>query len=286
MERRLVDRAGAFFERLRARSHALVMGILNVTPDSFFDGGRHAGDPDAAAEAGRAMARAGAAILDIGGESTRPGAAPVDPEEQRRRVLPLLERLKDLPTSIDTRHAKVADAALAAGACLVNDISAGADPDTFGVAAGHGAGLVLMHMRRTPATMQQEPRYDDVVAEVETFLLGRAAAAVAAGVAHDRILIDPGIGFGKTLEHNLALLRALPRLAGHGYPLLVGTSRKSFLGTLTGRAVDGRGDATTASVALAAHAGAAVVRVHEVAAGLDAVKIAAAWAKTGDRASG
>ena len=277
-----MDRAGAFFEQLRGRSHALVMGVLNVTPDSFSDGGRHP-DTDAAARAGRAMAEAGAAILDIGGESTRPGAATVDPEKEQRRVLPLLERLRDLPTSIDTRHAVVADAALAAGACLVNDISAGADPDTFGVAARHGAGLALMHMRRDPATMQQEPRYDDVVLEVETYLLERAAAAVAAGVARDRILLDPGIGFGKTLAHNLALLRALPRLAGHGYPLLVGTSRKSFLGLLTGRPVDGRGDATTASVALAAHAGAAVVRVHEVAAGLDAVKIAAAWAKTGNQ---
>jgi len=279
-----MDRAGAFFEQLRARSHALVMGVLNVTPDSFSDGGRYA-DAEAAAHAGRAMAKAGAAILDIGGESTRPGAATVDPGEEQRRVLPLLERLRDVPTSIDTRHATVADAALAAGACLVNDISAGADPDTFGVAARHGAGLALMHMRQTPATMQQEPRYDDVVSEVEAYLLERAAAAVARGVARDRILLDPGIGFGKTLAHNLALLGALPRLAGHGYPLLVGTSRKSFLGLLTGRTVDGRGDATTASVALAAHSGAAVVRVHEVAAGLDAVKIAAAWAKTGIPAS-
>ena len=275
-----MQRARAFFEQLERRSHALVMGILNVTPDSFSDGGRHV-DADAAAQAGRAMLEAGAAILDIGGESTRPGAAPLPPEEERRRVLPLLERLDGLPTSIDTRHASVADAALAAGACLLNDISAGADPGTFPVAARHGAGLVLMHMRETPATMQQEPRYDDVVGEVEAYLLRRAAAAETAGVAHDAILLDPGIGFGKTLEHNLALLRSLPRLAGHGYPLLVGTSRKSFLGRLTGRAVGERGDATTASVALAAQGGAAVVRVHEVAAALDAAKIAAGWEKPG-----
>jgi len=265
-----------FFEALERRRHALVMGVLNVTPDSFSDGGRHL-DPAAAAGAGRRMLGEGAAILDVGGESTRPGAAAVAPDEEWRRIAPVLERLAGRPVSVDTRRTAVARRALEAGACLVNDVSAGTDPGLLEAVAGAGAGVVLMHMRGEPATMQEDPRYDDVVGEVEGFLLGRAAAAEAAGVARARILIDPGIGFGKTLEHNLELLRATPRLASHGYPVLLGVSRKRFLGAVTGRAVDSRAPATIAAVALGAAAGAAVVRVHEVAGIFDAVRVAGAW---------
>jgi len=265
-----------FFETLRTREHALLMGVLNVTPDSFSDGGRFA-TPDQAAAAGRALHDAGAALVDVGGESTRPGAPPVPPARELDRVLPVLERLRGLPLSIDTRRASVAARALDAGVLVVNDVSAGADPEMLPLVAERGAGLVLMHMRGDPATMQADPRYDDVVREVEDYLLGRAATAEAAGVARDRILLDPGIGFGKTVVHNLALLAALPRLAGRGYPVLVGVSRKSFLGAITGRDAAGRGDATTAAVALAAFHGAAVVRVHDVGPSADAVKLAAAW---------
>ncbi|MHC4971478.1 MAG: dihydropteroate synthase [Planctomycetota bacterium] len=271
--------AGAFFEALRSRAAGppLVMGVINVTPDSFSDGGRFAAPETAVAEAHR-LAAHGASILDIGGESTRPGAAPVDPEAEAERVVPVIEGLKDLPLSVDTRRASVAVLALRAGAILVNDVSAGADPEMFPAVAAHGAGVVCMHMRGDPATMQQDPRYADVVGEVEEFLLARAAAAEAAGVARERILIDPGIGFGKTLAHNLALLRALPRLAGHGLPVLVGPSRKSFLGRITGREVADRKDATTAAVTLCAfHEGAAVVRVHDVPAARDAAAVALAW---------
>jgi len=274
-----VNPAGAFFEALRSRADAppLIMGVINVTPDSFSDGGRYAGPEPALAEA-RRMAAQGAAILDIGGESTRPGATPVARKAEALRVLPVIEGLRDLPVSVDTRRATIAALALRAGAVLVNDVSAGADPDMFPIVAAHGAGIVCMHMRGEPGTMQQDPRYADVIGEVEGFLLARAAAAEAAGVARDRILIDPGIGFGKTLEHNLALLQALPRLASHGLPVLVGPSRKSFLGQITGRAVKDRGDATTAALALCAfEGGAAVVRVHDVPAARDAASVALAW---------
>jgi dihydropteroate synthase len=219
---------------------------------------------------------AGAAIVDVGGESTRPGARPVDPDEEARRVLPVVRGLRDLPISVDTRRASVARAALDAGASVVNDVSAGKDPLMLPLVAERGAGIVLMHMAGEPATMQASPRYGDVVGEVEAFLLGRAAAALAAGVARDRILLDPGIGFGKTAGHNVALLDALPRLAGHGYPVLVGVSRKSFLGSITGREVGARDAATAAAVALCAARGAAVVRVHDVAGAIDAVRVAAA----------
>ena len=270
--------AGAFFEALRARAAGppLIMGVINVTPDSFSDGGRFAGPEAAVAEAQR-LAAQGASILDIGGESTRPGAAPVDPEAEAERILPVIEGLRDLPVSVDTRRASVAARALRAGAILVNDVSAGADPEMFPAVAAHGAGVVCMHMRGEPGTMQGDPRYADVVSEVEAFLLGRAEAAEAAGVARDRIVIDPGIGFGKTLAHNLALLRALPRLAGHGLPVLVGPSRKSFLGQITGREVADRQDATTAAVTLCAFHGATVVRVHDLPAARDAAAVALAW---------
>jgi len=246
--------------------------VLNVTPDSFSDGGRHL-DPEAAAETARSMISAGAAILDVGGESTRPGSAPVSPDEEWKRVAPVLERLAGLPVSIDTRHAATAARALDAGAVLVNDVSGGADPDMIPLVRERGAGLCLMHMRGEPGTMQDAPRYDDVVGEVEAYLLERADAAARI----EPLLLDPGIGFGKTLAHNLALLAALPRLAAHGHPLLLGVSRKRFLGDLTGHGVGGRGDATVAAVTRCALAGAAVVRVHDVGPAFDAVRIAAAW---------
>jgi len=265
-----------FFRALADQEHALVMGVLNVTPDSFSDGGRYE-SVEAAVAAGRAMVEAGAAIVDVGGESTRPGADPVSPATEAERVVPVIEGLAGALVSVDTRHGPVARAALRAGACLVNDVSGGRDPDLLEATAAHEAGLVLMHMRGDPRTMQAEPRYDDVVAEVEAHLLECADTAMAAGVRRDSILLDPGIGFGKTLAHNVALLAATPRLAGHGFPLVLGVSRKSFLGALTGRPVDERDEATAAANALGAYAGAAVVRVHDVAAGLDAVRVAAAW---------
>lgn len=253
------------------------MGVLNVTPDSFSDGGRNA-SPDEAAAAARRMAAEGAAIVDIGGESTRPGAQPVDPATEISRVAPVLERLRgELPLSIDTRRAEVAERALDLGAVLVNDVTAGRDPRMLPLVAARGMGIVLMHMRGDPATMQDAPSYPDVVAEVEGFLLERAAAAADAGVPRSRILIDPGIGFGKRLDHNLALLGALPRLAAHGWPVVVGVSRKRFLGDLTGRDVGERRDGTTAAVALAAFHGAAVVRVHDVPPARDAVAVAQAY---------
>ena len=259
------------------------MGVLNVTPDSFSDGGVHFasdsspdGDTDDAAQAGRAMVEAGAAIIDVGGESTRPGAAPVTPAEEWSRVGPVLERLAGAPLSIDTRHASTARRAIDAGALLVNDVSGASDPDMLPLVAERRAGICLMHMRGEPGTMQADPRYDDVVGEVEAYLLDRAVAAHAAGIPRDRILLDPGIGFGKRVEHNCALLRALPRLAAHGYALVLGVSRKRFLGDLTGRPTQARAHATTAAVTLCAEAGAALVRVHAVGPALDAVRIAAA----------
>jgi len=264
-----------FFEALATRSHALVMGVVNVTPDSFSDGGVHL-DAEVAAGAGRAMIDEGAALLDIGGESTRPGAAPVTADEEWERVAPVLDRLAGLPTSIDTRNATTARRALDTGVILVNDVSGAADPDMLPLVAERGAGICLMHMRGEPGTMQAAPHYADVVGEVEGYLLERAAAARKAGIASDRILLDPGIGFGKTLAHNRALIAALPRLAARGYPLLLGVSRKRFLGELTGRQVHARDDATTAAVTVCAGSGAAVVRVHRVAPAMDAVRIAAA----------
>jgi len=269
--------ADAFFEALRGRERALVMGVVNATPDSFSDGGATL-LPDDAAAAARRMAAEGAAIVDVGGESTRPGAAPVDEATELSRVAPVLERLRgEMPLSIDTRRAAVARRALDLGAVLVNDVSAGRDPGMLPLVAARGAGIVLMHMKGEPATMQAAPSYEDVVEEVEAFLLARAEEAARAGVPRDRILVDPGIGFGKRLPHNLALLAALPRLAAHKWPVLVGVSRKRFLGDLTGRPAGERRDATTAAVALAALHGAAVVRVHDVPPARDAVAVARAY---------
>jgi len=246
-----------------------IWGIVNVTPDSFSDGGLCA-EPLAACAHARTLAGEGADVLDIGGESTRPGAAPVGVDQEIARVVPVFEGLADLAAggtrlSVDTRRAAVAEAALAAGADLVNDVSAGQDPAMFDVVARHGAGLVLMHMRGTPATMQTAPVYADVVAEVADFLAGRATAAEAAGVAREQLWIDPGIGFGKTLEHNLALLRGLEAFVGLGLPVLLGASRKSFLGTLTGREAPAeRLAGSLACVLRALEAGVSDVRVHDV----------------------
>lgn len=269
--------------RLAVARPAALMGILNVTPDSFSDGGTSLASADALV-AGVAMAAAGAAWLDIGGESSRPGATGVDAAEELRRVLPvvagLTARLPDVPLSIDTAKAAVARAALAAGAAMVNDISAGADPGMFAVVADHGCPLVLMHMQGSPQTMQRAPRYDDVVDEVIAFLAGRLRAATAAGVREEAILIDPGIGFGKSVDHNLALLRALPRLTAElGRPLVVGVSRKAFIAGLTGAFPDAAGRDAPSHVLhalLAPHC--ALLRVHDVAGARAACALAAALA--------
>ena len=257
------------------------MGVLNVTPDSFSDGGRHL-DPDAAVEHGLAMAEAGADILDVGGESTRPGAPPVDPATQRERVVPVVRRLAravDVPISVDTWRADVAEASLDVGARMINDISAlRLDAGMAGVVARAGAALVLMHCRSTPADMQVsvETAYGDVVREVTEHLAGALRRAVDAGIDPERTVVDPGIGFGKTVGHNLELLARLDELAALGRPVLVGTSRKSFLGALTGRPVERRLAATLASVAAAVLGGASIVRVHDVAEAVDAVRVAEA----------
>jgi len=260
---------------------AALMGIINVTPDSFSDGGDCLA-PALAAERALRLTTDGATWLDIGGESTRPGAAPVAADEELRRVLPAIAAVRaGLPAallSIDTGKAVVARAALAAGAAMVNDVTAGADPDLFAVVAEHGALLVLMHMQGTPATMQAAPRYRDVADDVAAFLATRLRAAEAAGVPASSVVLDPGIGFGKTVEHNCALLRALPRLASEfDRPLLVGLSRKAFLARLAGRELppverDGAGHVIHA--AIAAHC--ALLRVHDVAGAATACRLAAA----------
>jgi dihydropteroate synthase len=244
------------------------MGVLNVTPDSFSDGGRYL-DPELAVAHGLALVAEGADVVDVGGESTRPGAGPVDEAEERRRVVPVIEALApSVRVSVDTRSAAVAEAAVAAGATLVNDVSASLWP----VAAEAGAGWVAMHMQGEPGTMQEAPRYDDVVTEVGAFLQERAAQARAAGV--EEVWIDPGIGFGKTLEHNLALLRSLDRLVAGGVPVVVGASRKGSLGQLTGGApVDDRLEASVATAVWAVEQGAAMVRVHDVAATVRALAL-------------
>lgn len=256
-----------------------VLGIVNVTPDSFSDGGRFA-DATAAMAAGLALVRDGADALDVGGESTRPGADPVPPAVQRERVVPVIRALAARTTallSVDTSSAAVAAAALDAGAHLVNDVTAGrGDPDLLPLVAARGAPVVLMHMLGTPRTMQQDVHYDDVVAEVAAFLAARVEAALAAGVARDRIVVDPGIGFGKTAAHNLRLIRDLGRIAALGYPVMLGPSRKAFLGAVTGRATGERDQATAGAVAAGILAGAQIIRVHDAARMIDVVRIAAA----------
>ena len=256
-----------------------IMGIVNVTPDSFSDGGRFL-DPDAAVAHGIALAREGAHVLDVGGESTRPGSDPVSLEEELARVVPVVERLAatvDVSISIDTMKAGVAQAAIAAGAGMVNDVTALAgDPAMAGVVAAAGVPVCLMHMRGRPKTMQDDPRYGDVVAEVRTFLAGRAEHAVAAGIREDQICVDPGIGFGKTAEHNLSLIRHLGEIAALGFPVLVGPSRKRFLGAITGAPEHLRGPASVAAAVACVRHGAWMVRVHEVAPVRDALAVEAA----------
>ena len=266
-------------------ARAAIMGIVNVTPDSFSDGGRFL-DPDAAVAHGIELAEQGADVLDVGGESTRPGAAPVPADEELRRVVPVVERLAaatTVPLSVDTTKAAVARAALDGGATIVNDVSAGrSDPEILGVAAAAGAGYVVMHMQGEPRTMQADPRYDDVVAQVGDFLADRIAVARAAGVAEGAIAADPGIGFGKAVEHNLRLLAGLPALAERvGVPVLVGTSRKTFVGKVLARAgaasgdlpVDQREEGTLATVVWAVERGASIVRVHDVLPAVRAVRL-------------
>lgn len=262
---------------IRLERRTAVMGILNVTPDSFYDGGRRLKAEKAVADA-MAMVEAGADIIDIGGESTRPGASPVSLDEELARVLPVirsLRRLTQVPVSIDTYKAGVAEAALAEGADIVNDVSALTfDAGMAGLVAAEKVPVVLMHMQGTPRTMQVDPRYDDVVAEVRDFLARRVGFAVQRGIERDKIIIDPGIGFGKTLEHNLTLLRELPALARLGAPLLVGVSRKGFIGKLLGTAAEDRLEGSLAAVVVAVLGGAHVVRVHDVKATRDAVRVA------------
>lgn len=267
-----------FWQTTRFRidlSRPQVMGIVNVTPDSFSDGGRHADTARALAHCER-LVKEGADILDIGGESTRPGAAPVTLDEELQRVLPVLEGASKLgvPVSVDTVKPEVMQRALEQGADIVNDINALRLPGALEVVAGHpDCGVCLMHMRGDPATMQQRPAYDDVVAEVSDFLRERAQAVQARGVATERIVLDPGIGFGKSVEHNLELMRRQRELLALGHPLLLGWSRKSTLGALTGRPVEERLAASVAAALASVQLGARIVRVHDVAPTVDALKV-------------
>jgi dihydropteroate synthase len=256
-----------------------IMGVVNVTPDSFSDGGLYL-DSDAAVRHGLELAAEGAGILDVGGESTRPGAEPVRAEEETERVVPVVERLAagGLRVSIDTTKLEVARAALDAGAAIVNDVAAfRVAPELAGLVAERGADCVLMHMRGEPRTMQDDPRYDDVVSDVRAFLEERLAFAVGEGVPEERVWLDPGIGFGKSVEHNLELLRRLEEIVAIGRPVVIGTSRKSFLGKLAGGRPEGeRLPGTIATNVLAFERGASVFRVHDVAPVVDALTVAAA----------
>ena len=261
----------------------VIFGVLNITPDSFSDGGRF-DDIDRAVAHGRHMVAEGGDVIDIGGESTRPGSLPVNAAEQVRRVLPVIECLRSevrVPLSIDTRSAVVAQAAIEAGASIINDISAGRDdPAMFELAARRSAPLVLMHMHGTPQTMQENPTYGDVMAEILQFLLERAAAARAAGVPQGQIILDPGIGFGKTAEHNLTLLANLSRFVDSGYPVMLGASRKRFLGTIVGEEEPRHRDiATAATTAIAVAAGVRMLRVHDVRINRQAADVAFAIAR-------
>jgi len=257
----------------------VICGVLNLTPDSFSDGGRYdPADPGRAVEAAAAMVERGAGVIDIGGESTRPGAARVDAGEQRRRVMPAIERIArevGAVLSVDTTRASVAEPALDAGASIVNDVSAGREDEAMlRLVAARGAGVVLMHMQGEPATMQEAPRYEDPVGEVRAFLLARARAAEAEGVERARIVIDPGIGFGKTTGHNLALLGGLESLVETGLAVMLGASRKRFLGEIAGvEAPTERGAATAATTAIGVMAGVRLFRVHDVGANREAADV-------------
>jgi dihydropteroate synthase len=259
-------------------STPIVMGVLNVTPDSFSDGG-HWLDPARALDHAAQMAEEGAGIIDVGGESTRPGAASVSVEEELRRVIPVISAIAKrvvTPISIDTSRAAVMTAAVDAGAVLINDVRALREPGALSAAAATSAGICLMHMQGAPTTMQTAPAYDDVVADVRQFLADRLAACDKAHIERVRLIVDPGIGFGKTLEHNLDLLARLEELGVLDRPLLVGISRKSTIGAITGRAVDQRLAGGVAFATAAALAGASIIRAHDVAATVDAVKVAVA----------
>jgi dihydropteroate synthase len=254
------------------------MGVLNVTPDSFSDGGQFV-RLDAAVARGVQMAQEGAAIIDVGGESTRPGSRPVDLHEELRRVIPVIARLRDRTPailSVDTSKPEVMHAAAAAGAAMINDVRALREPGALEAAAITGCGVCLMHMLGEPHTMQEAPRYRDVVAEVRQFLAQRVEACLGAGLPAEHIVLDPGFGFGKTLEHNLELLRHLGELSVAGLPILAGLSRKSMVGTLTGRSADDRVHGSIALAVVAALNGARILRVHDVAATADALKVVSA----------
>ncbi|MHC4645655.1 MAG: dihydropteroate synthase [Planctomycetota bacterium] len=263
--------------RLDFSAGSIMMGILNVTPDSFSDGGQFL-DADKAIEQGIRMAAEGAAIIDVGPESTRPGSHAVSVDEQIRRAIPVIESLcskTKAPISIDTYNCDVAQAALEAGAAMINDITALSDEKMGKLAAAHEVPVVLMHMQGRPQTMQVEPKYDDVVGEVLQFLLERAGWAEELGIPKERIFIDPGIGFGKTLEHNLELLRNIDKFVASSYRVLIGTSRKSFIGKITGRENPAdRIFGTAATVALCVAAGVSIVRVHDVSEMVDVVRLA------------
>jgi dihydropteroate synthase len=256
----------------------VVMGVVNVTPDSFSDGGRWL-DPENAIAHARRLVADGASILDIGGESTRPGADPVPAEEQLRRIVPVFEGLQGVEArlSIDTTKASVARAAIEAGADIVNDVTAlRDDPDLAGLCAERGVTVCLMHMLGEPRTMQDDPHYDDVVDDIKAFLVERLEHGVAAGIAEDKVWLDPGIGFGKTVDHNLALLARLDELVAIGRPIVVGTSRKGFIGRISGEEIGGRVPGTIATNVIALGNGAEVFRVHDVAAVAQALEVAAA----------
>ena len=264
-------RAGRFSLSLE---RPLIMGIVNITPDSFSDGGKFF-DPGPALDHAARLFEEGADILDIGGESSRPGAQPVEVDEELRRVLPVLERLAEwpVPVSVDTGKPEVMRRAIAGGASMINDIYALRAQGALDAVADSTAAVCLMHMQGEPHTMQQAPSYRDVVGEVEAFLVERASAAVARGIGRDRIVLDPGFGFGKTAQHNLELIRALPRLREAGFALAAGLSRKALLGRIVGRAAAQRVHASTAGALLAAQRGASIVRVHDVAATRDCLLV-------------
>ena len=270
----MLDCAGRSLDLTRAG----IMGVLNITPDSFSDGGQTLG-LDAALHRAEAMVTAGAAVIDVGGESTRPGAAPVGAEEEIRRVVPVISAIAarfPVPVSVDTSKPQVMCAAVAAGAGIINDVRALRMPGALEAAARLQVPVCLMHMQREPETMQQGPSYGDVVGEVVAFLQARMTACGAAGIPEDRILLDPGFGFGKTLTHNLALLAGLGAIAALGPPVVVGLSRKSMIGTLTGRPVTARIAGSLAAAVLAVERGAALVRAHDVAETVDALAVLAA----------
>jgi dihydropteroate synthase len=266
-------------------SRPVVMGVLNVTPDSFSDGGRFF-SVGAAVEHGLRLAEEGAALIDVGGESTRPGSEPVDVAEELRRVIPVIERLRAASTaviSVDTSKPEVMRAAAGAGAGMINDVRALREPGALGAAAASGCAVCLMHMQGEPRTMQRAPSYVDVVGEVRAFLAARVAESIASGLDPERLAVDPGFGFGKTLEHNLTLLRRLGELSADGRPVVVGLSRKSMVGTITGQAAGERSYGSVALAVIAALNSARIIRAHDVAATVEALKVAAAAGAPGPR---